>query len=92
METDLETRNPQAWPKHISDAARSILRHYNECDYTVGDGMRFWGPHYVTWEQGTFMLRPFGWLEDWRYSFQCVPYWDRYTGDGQPYWAFNVML
>ena len=51
--------------------ARSILAQYNEClDLRW---YRFHGPHYVTYDRGEFVLRPYGPGARYRYSFECRP-------------------
>ena len=69
----------------IADAARSILRQYNEIDHWI---YRFKGPHFVTYTQGGFKLHPFGAYADDRYSFDV---WLEHTLPGQePLWIFTV--
>ena len=67
--------------------ACQILRQYNDClactDY------RFWGPHYVTYDRGEFILRPFGRIAKYRYSFECRP--EVVSWQDEPLWIFQVM-
>ena len=73
----------QTW----ADLARQILRQYNEC--LPGPHYEFRGPHYVTYNQGKFILRPYGWRPDHRYSFECR--WDIVPWQEEPLWIFMVM-
>jgi hypothetical protein len=70
----------------IADAARSILRQYNEAKHTHHS---CWGPHYVLWERGEFYLRPYGGWAHQRYSFECRP--EFMPGVEDPLWTFVVM-
>ena len=72
----------------VADAARSILRQYNESDYR---DYKFHGPHYITWgPQGGFIMRPYGLGAKWRYRFQVAP--DYMFGElKEPLWTFMVM-
>jgi hypothetical protein len=89
MTLDLSTRNPNAWPPHLADLARSILRQYNEC--ADSSNYHFQGPHYVVYSRGEFVLHPFGvWMEDYyRYSFECRP--EIVPWQEEPLWTFVVM-
>jgi hypothetical protein len=70
------------WGEH----AREILHQYNEARC---DSYRFHGPHYVTYERGVFMLRPYGPWKRHRYSFECRP--DFIPGHPEPLWTFVVL-
>ena len=71
---------------YIADAARAILRQFNGLD--VPD-YKFWGPHFVTYSQGTFFLKPFGACSRYRYSFLVIP--EFIPGIAEPFWIFNVL-
>ena len=75
------------WPQEIADAARAILAQYNAAEY---GSYRFRGPHYVTWERGEFMMRPYGVYPNSRYSFLVRPGYQFGVLD-TPFWIFNVL-
>jgi hypothetical protein len=71
----------------IANAARAILRQYNEADYRES---AFHGPHFVTYFQGTFLMRPCGAYSHHRYSFLVTPDYD-FGRLEEPFWIFNVL-
>ena len=77
--SDVLSRAP--WSTH----ARQILSQYNQT--LQRDGFR--GPHFVTYEQGEFLLRSFGAYSDDRYSFECRP--EIVSWQDEPLWIFVVM-
>jgi hypothetical protein len=74
----------------IAEHAREILRQYNEAGYNSCASLTFHGPHYVTFHQGTFMLRPFGAWAKYRHSFRVTPDYD-FGRLEESIWIFNVL-
>ena len=72
-----------------ANAARQILRQYNEAGFTHCASLAFHGPHYVTYDRGEFILRPFGRIAKYRYSFECRP--EVVSWQDEPLWIFQVM-
>lgn len=70
----------------IADQARAILRQYNEADYRESN---FHGPHYVTYDQGTFLMRPCGAGARYRHSFFVTPDYE-FGQLEKPFWIFQV--
>lgn len=71
----------------LGDSLRSILAQYNE-QFGSSNNWRAWGPHYVTYEQGVFMMYPFGSFEDDRYSFEVRR---DFSEEEEELWIFYVL-
>ena len=76
----------------IADAARAILRQYNESGDSVGGyrGYKFQGPHFVVYNRSDFFLHPYGAYPHHRYSFHVTPDYD-FGKLEEPLWIFNVL-
>jgi hypothetical protein len=75
----------QTW----ADTARQILRQYAEAGFNSCASLTFRGPHYVTYHQGEFTLRPYGAWKRYRHTLKCLPVvvpWQ-----DEPIWTFVVM-
>ena len=71
-----------------ANAARQVLRQYNEAGFNHCASLTFHGPHYVTCERGEFRLRPYGSWARYRHSFECRP--EIMLGQDEPLWCFVV--
>jgi hypothetical protein len=86
MGTDI--RHPVLWTQW-GEWARSILHQYDLAGFNRCASLPFHGPHYVTYERGEFLLRPFGAWAEYRHSFQCRP--EFLPGEAEPLWTFMVL-